>query len=141
MTSRENRNHGSNLMITIVLFLIGIGMGLYALGEGEGIDRIDDFGLLAVGLISALWYLAGRSRLEGSVVPLALTLLALAVQVLGVVLEVGDREAVGDNVAGMVLLVPLTLFTLWQYVHRPTWIGAQPSGEESQVTTRVGQTD
>ena len=31
------------------------------------------------------------------------SLLALAVQILGVVLEVGDRDAFGDNVAGMVV--------------------------------------
>src|SRR5947209_9074219 len=132
MTKSESRNRGYTLMITTFLFLIGLGMGLYALGEGEGIDRIDDLGLLAVGLIAALWYLAGRSRFERSVVPLALTLLALAVQVLGVVLEVGERNAFGDNVAGMVLLVPLTLFALCRCFRRPSWTGAQPSGEESQ---------
>jgi peptidoglycan/LPS O-acetylase OafA/YrhL len=141
MTTRENRNRRYNLIIATSLFLIGLGMGLYALGEGEAIDRIDDVGLLAVGLIAALWYLAGRPRLERSVAPLALTVLALAVQALGVVLEIGDREAFGDNVAGMVLLVPLTLFALWQYLRRPTRIRRHPSGEEAQVTARVGRTE
>jgi hypothetical protein len=141
MTNSNTVSRAYSLVITIFLFLIGLGMGLYALGEDEGVDRLDDFGLLAVGLIAVLCYLAGRYRFKRSVVPLGLTLLALAVQVLGVVLELGDRSAFGDNAVGMVLLVPLTLFALWQYFRRTTGIGAQPVGEGSRVTAPLGQTE
>jgi hypothetical protein len=124
MTTTEIYNRGYNLMLTAFLFLIGLGMGPEALGESDGVDRIDDLGLFVIGVTAILWYLISGSRGKRTVTPLVLAALALAVQILGVFVEVGDRDAFGDNLIGMVMLLPLTLFAIWQYVRRPTWMGA-----------------
>jgi hypothetical protein len=133
MTNNEILNRGHNLIITTILFLTGLGMALFAPGESDGVDRIDDLGLLVVGLLALLWSLASKSRFQRSVIPLGLTLLALAVQVLGVVLEAGDKASFGDNVAGAIILLALTLFACWQYVRRPTWTSTRTSIAESRV--------
>lgn len=137
MTVTEILNRSYNLMIATVLFLIGLGMVPNAAGEHDGIDPIDDLGLFVVGLAAIMWYLAGRSRFRRSVIPLALTLLALVVQIGGVVLEAGDTSAFGDNASGILMLVPLTIFALWQYVRAPLTPSPPPSrGEESLTAAR-----
>jgi uncharacterized membrane protein len=105
-------------MIVAFLFFIGLSMGASAAPEGDFTDKIDDLGLLAIGLIAVAWYLAS-GRAQRSVIPLALTLLALAFQTLGVFLEVGDKTSFGDNIGGLVMLAPFTLFAFWQYVRQP----------------------
>jgi hypothetical protein len=118
MTPRQIVNRGYNLMIVAFLFFIGLSMGASAAPEGDFTDKIDDLGLLAIGLIAVAWYLAS-GRAQRSVIPLALTLLALAFQTLGVFLEVGDKTSFGDNIGGLVMLAPFTLFAFWQYVRQP----------------------
>jgi hypothetical protein len=133
MSNNEILNRSYNLIITTILSLTGLGMALAALGEGDGVDRIDELGLLVVGLVALVWSLGSKSRFERSLVPLGLTLLALAFQVVGVVLEAGDKASFGDNLVGMVVLLPLTLFATWQYARYPTWARTRTSMSESHV--------
>jgi hypothetical protein len=125
MTIEEVRDRGYNLLVTTVLFLAGIGLGSSAIPEGDAIDKVDDVGLLVVGLVAAGWYLFGGMRLRRTPVPLVLAVLALAVQVLGAFLEFGDEASFGDNIGGMLMLVPLTGIAVWQYL-RPLALGARP---------------
>ncbi|HEV7126414.1 MAG TPA: hypothetical protein VGN32_03110 [Ktedonobacterales bacterium] len=118
LTPRLILNRGYNLMIVAFLFFIGLSMGANAIPEGDFADKIDDLGLLAIGLLAVVWYLtSGRTR--RSVVPVVLTTLALAFQVLGVFLEISDKASFGDNIGGMFMLVPFILFAIWQYVRQP----------------------
>lgn len=133
-------NRGYNLMITAFLFLIGLAMGSNALPEGGVSDKVDDFGLFAVGLIAVVWYLSGSNRFTRSRIPIALALVAVAVQVLGVVLEAGDDKALGDNIGGMLMLVPLTLFAIWQYVRVPEWAKPSMPGPQSSHAMGTGIT-
>src|ERR1700730_16971067 len=57
-TPTQLLNRGYNLMIIAFLFLIGLAMGTNAIPEGGFSDKIDDFGLFAVGVIAVVWYLA-----------------------------------------------------------------------------------
>lgn len=118
MTPTQILNRGYNLMIVAFLFFIGLSMGASAAPEGDFSDKIDDLGLLAIGLVAVAWYLTS-GRAKRSAVPLALTMLALAVQALGVVIEAGDKTSVGDNIGGMVMLAPFTVFALWQFMRHP----------------------
>ena|SRR5579883_872395 len=121
MTPQQIWNRGYNLMIVAFLFFVGLSMGADAIPEGEFTDKIDDLGLLAVGIIAVVWYLtSGRSR--RTIVPLVLSGLALAFQIVGVVLEVGDSASFGDNIGGMVILVPFLLFAIWQYARQPSML-------------------
>ena len=139
MTPTQVAQRGYNLMAAAFLFFIGMGLGTNAIPEVGFADKIDDLSLLIVGLIAVLWYLTvGRTR--RSIVPVVLTVLALAAQGLGVVLEVSDKDAFGDNIGGMVILVPFLLFIVWQYMRQARVIGvvisAGPAGVESEAARR-----
>ncbi len=125
MTLEEVRNRGNNLLVTTVLLLAGIGLGSSAIPEGETVDKIDDVGLLVVGLVALAWYLFAGMRTRRTLVPSALAALALAVQVIGVFLESDDKASFGDNIGGMLMLVPLAGVALWQYL-RPLAVDTQP---------------
>jgi hypothetical protein len=139
MTPTQVAHRGYNLMAAAFLFFIGLGMGSNAIPEANFPDKIDDLALLTIGLITVLWYLTiGRTR--RSIAPVVLTALALAAQVLGVVLEVSDKDAFGDNIGGMVILVPFLLFMIWQYARQARVIDvvipAGPAGLERQAARR-----
>ncbi len=114
MTLRESINHGYNLMMTAVLFFGGIAFGTLAFSptENDWLDRLDDIGLPLIGIVAVVWFLAGRNRYRRSVVPVVLAGLALVVQLLAVPLENDDPAAFGDNIGGLVFLVPFFIFTL-----------------------------
>jgi hypothetical protein len=126
MTSEQVRNRGYNLLVTTVLFTAGLGLGSSAIPEGDLADKVDDLGLLVIGLVAAGWYLFGGARLRRTPVPLVLTVLALVAQLAGVFLEAGDKESFGDNIGGMLMLVPFTGIALWQYL-RPIGLSERPS--------------
>ncbi len=58
-------------MVTTVLFFGGIAFGSVALSpvENDWGDRLDDIGLLVVGIACLVWYVIGRDRFRRSVVP------------------------------------------------------------------------
>ena len=114
LTANELGNYAYNLMVTAVLFFGGIAFGTLAFSptENDWFDRFDDIGLPLIGIICAVWFLAGRNRYARSAVPLVLAGLALVVQVIAVPLETDDPAAFGDNIGGLVFLVPFFIFAL-----------------------------
>lgn len=115
MTIIQIQNRGYNLMMAAFLFFVGLGFGTDAIPEGELADKIDDLGLLVVGIIALVWYLSSN-HYKRTPIPIVLTVLALAFQVVGVLLEHDDPASFGDNIGGMLMLVPLMIFALWQYL-------------------------
>ncbi len=117
MTLKESINHGYNLMVTVVLFFAGLAFGSVAASptENDWTDRLDDIGLVLVGLIILIWFLVGRNRYQRSAVPLVLAGVALAVQALAIVFETDDPAAFGDNIGGLVLYAPFFVFALIYY--------------------------
>ncbi len=118
MTLKESINHSFNLMVTVVLLFGGLAFGTLAFSpvENDWFDRLDDIGLPLIGIICVVWFLTGRNRYLRSVVPLLLTGLALAVQLLAIPLERDDAAAFGDNIGGLVLLAPFFIFALVYYL-------------------------
>lgn len=108
-------NRGFNLLTVTILGLAGLAFGTVGFNETDLPDKIDDFGLLAVGAVSLVWYLAGSSRAQRTVVPVVLIVLALLVQFLGVGLEHDDKTAFGDNIGGLFLFVPAVITVIFQY--------------------------
>jgi hypothetical protein len=106
---------GYNLMAVALLFLGGLAFGTLVFGEAEFADKIDDGGLLAVGVIAVVWYLVGANRFRLTRWPLALAVAAVVLQVIGVVVERSDSAELGDNIGGMILYVPLLIFLYLQY--------------------------
>jgi hypothetical protein len=116
MTVQDAVNRGFNLMVTAFLFLGGIAFGTVITEETDLPDKIDDAGFLALGFITLAWYfLAGKTK--RSVVPVVLVAVAVANQILGVILEHDDKNAFGDNIGGMFLFIPLLIFVSAQYFY------------------------
>ncbi len=121
MTLEESIHRAFNLMVTTVLFFGGIAFGLVALSpvENDWGDRLDDIGLLLIGLLAVVWYLTGRNRLRRSVMPVVLAGLAMVIQLLAIPLERDDPAAFGGNIGGLVMLIPFFVFVLISYLRVP----------------------
>ncbi len=114
MTLEESINRGFNLMVTTVLFFGGIAFGAVAFSpvENDWGDRLDDIGLPLIGILCVIWYLSGRNRLQRSWIPVALVALAALVQLIAIPLEHDDPSAFGDNIGGLVMLIPFLAFAV-----------------------------
>ena len=115
MTTQDAINRGYNLLACTALPIVGLSFSPVASLEGDLSDKLDDIGLALVGALALIWYLVGRNRFKRSVVPLALASLAVAVQVLGMVLEFGDRASFGDNIGGIVVTGSFFVVLLVQF--------------------------
>jgi hypothetical protein len=102
-------NRGFNLLAASVLGLSGLAFGSLIFEETDLLDKLDNSILVLVAIVAVAWYLVGNHRYERSVVPIALAGVALAGQLLGVAIEAGDAAALGDDIGGMLLFVPLLL--------------------------------
>lgn len=110
------RDRGYNLMVTSFMFIAGLAFGSGGFNEKDLPDKIDDFALLAVGVVTLLFYLFGGRRFKRTAVFPSLVVLGAAAQILGVVLENSDKEAFGDNIGGMLVYLPLTVLAFWQFL-------------------------
>jgi hypothetical protein len=104
-----------NIMVTAVLFFAGIAFGGVIFSETDPPDMVDDAGLVAVALLAVLWYRVGWHRYRRSIIPTALAVLALLVQLAAVPLEREDAAAFGDNVGGLILFGTFAVFAIYQY--------------------------
>ncbi len=88
ITAREARDRGYNLMVAALVIIGGLAFGIPAFREAETADKLDDFALLGIALLTLIWYRVGRQRFQRSLVPLGLVVNALFVFVplLGVAL-------------------------------------------------------
>ncbi len=84
--------------------------------ENDWLDRLDDIGLLLIGIACLIWFLSGRSRYQRTAIPLVFAGGALAIQLLAVPLERDDAAAFGDNIGALVLLLPFFVFALVYYL-------------------------
>ena len=66
-----------------------------------------------------VWYFLGQNRFARSWVPVVLALLSLPVQSYGLLNEINDKEAVGNDIGGMFIYVPLFFFILYQFLRPP----------------------
>ena len=126
MTVDQALNRGYNLMLTAFLLLTGIAFTSGGIRENDLTDKLDDLGLLALGIILLVWYLMRENRLQRSLVPVLMVVLALFVQIYGLLNEISDKEAVGNDIGGMFIYVPLVFFALYQYLRRPRVEATRP---------------
>jgi hypothetical protein len=126
MTVDQALNRGFNLMLTTILLLTGVAFASGGIRENDLTDKLDDLFLLGLGIILLAWYLVGQNRFQRSLVPVVIVVLALPVQVWGLINEINDKEAVGNDIGGMFIYLPLVLFTLYQYLRPPRLEASRP---------------
>lgn len=83
--------------------------------EADPIDKIDNSLLAVLGVIAVVWYFTGRHWARRSAVPVYLGAAALLVQIAGFALEIGDPTALGDDIPGLLLYVPLLIILVALY--------------------------
>jgi uncharacterized membrane protein YGL010W len=130
-------NRGFNLLAVTILALAGLAFGTVGFTENELPDKLDDFGLLAVGAIALVWYLAGSSRTRRTIVPVVLIVLAAVVQFVGVGLEHDDKQAFGDNIGGLFLFIPAVITVIFQYWRTGRLLGASVEGRQLPEDARL----
>ena len=119
MTVEQALNRGYNLMLKTFILLTGLAFASGGIRENDLTDKLDDLGLLALGIILLVWYLLGENRYRRSIFPVVFILLTVPPQIWGLINEINDKEAVGNDIGGMFIYIPLALFTLYQYLRPP----------------------
>ena len=126
MTAQQAVNRGLNLLMVSFVLLTGLAFASGGIRENDLLDKLDDLILLALGIVLLVWYLMGENRFSRSWIPVGLVLLTVPVQVWGLINEINDKEAVGNDIGGMFIYPPLALFVLYQFVRPPKSQAASP---------------
>jgi hypothetical protein len=126
LTVDQALNRGFNLMLTTIILLTGLAFASGGIRENDLTDKLDDLGLLALGIILLVWYLMRENRLQRSLFPVIIVVVVLLVQIYGLLNEINDKEAVGNDIGGMFIYVPLVIFSFYQYLRRPRVEATRP---------------
>ena len=118
MTVQQALSRGYNLLFTFILLLIALFAATGIPGE-DGLDKIDDAGILLAALILMVWYFLKRNRFQRTLFPLAMGGLAAAFQVFGIVYELtkdgSSSDDFGNDAIGAIMLVIFFVFAGFQY--------------------------
>ncbi len=126
-TWEEALNRGLNLLVAVALGVSGLTFGSDLFAEMDALDKIDNSLLALVGVVAVVWYFTGRHWAQRSAVPVYLTVAALAAQVLGLGIEMGDSNALGDDIPGMILYVTLLVVVVLIYQANGRYLAARGS--------------
>lgn len=127
ITLSESVNRALNLLVATALGLTGLTFGSDLFAETDPIDKLDNTLLAVVGVVAVVWYFTGRHWAQRSRVPMVLAAVALLVQLVGVAIEIGDPTALGDDIPGMVLFVPLLVIVTALYSINGRYLKALPA--------------
>ena len=117
MTLRDALNRSYNLLGVGIIVLSGLSFFSDLPAEIDQLPHIVDEVLLAVlAIVALIWYFIGRNKYSHTVMPIVFAVIALAIKVLGLVLEFSDANDRGDEFGALVLFVSLIILLVWQYV-------------------------
>ncbi len=91
--------------------VLGFGLIPEILRETEWIDRGDDIILVLLAIMVSSWYLSGKNRFQRSLVPFGLLIVALAIKIAGLTLEIGDPDAAGDEFGVIPVLLLIVILS------------------------------
>jgi len=115
ITTQEAVLRGTNLLAVSIVALSGIAFFPEFFLEDEGPFKLDEVGLLVVGLAGMAWYLIGRHKFSRSLVPMVLVGTGLLIKIIGLVIEFGDTEDRGDDIGALILFALAVALVAWQY--------------------------
>lgn len=117
ITVRDALNRGYNLLGVGIIAISGLSFFSDLPAEIDQPSHIVDEVLLAIlALVAFIWYLAGRNNYSRTVMPIIFAVLALAIKVLGLLLELGNPEDRGDEFGALVLFGVTIIVLVWQYL-------------------------
>jgi hypothetical protein len=109
-------NRGYNMLAAVVLGVIGFGFSVVIFGEPDLVDKIDNTILLIVGSVAVAWYFIANNRFRRSAVPILLGGVAVAGQILGIFIEIGDPKAIGDDFGALTLYLSTLVALVGIYI-------------------------
>jgi hypothetical protein len=97
ITVREATNRGNNMLMIGYLAITASAIVERLIGEDDLVDRIDEAVIILLAIAGLVWYFSRRHRYQHSFAPLALFIAAFVVQVGGLMAEISDPAAAGDD--------------------------------------------
>ena len=97
ITVREATNRGNNMLMVGYLAITASAIVEQIIGEDDLVDRIDEAVIILLAIAGLVWYFSRRNRFQHSFAPLALFIAAFVVQAGGLMAEIGDPAAAGDD--------------------------------------------
>ena len=116
MSLKDAINRTTNLVATAIAALAGFAFLPEVFVEDHLSYKVDDALLFLIGLGAVAWYKKGKNRFSRSVLPVLLVFAGLVVKTAGVIVEIKDKDDVGDDFGGLILFLLGSLFIAWIYV-------------------------
>ena len=115
MSATAVANRGFNLLGTTLLAMGGLLFGAVVFQEKDLTDKVDDGGFLVVAALGLAWYLWRAHRIQRSTAPIVFAIVAVLVQIAGLILERDDPTAFGDNIGGVLYFGATLALLAFQY--------------------------
>ncbi len=106
---------GKNFFAVGFFVVAGFSFLTDLMAEGEFSARLDEYLLVALALVAVWWYVVGNNKFKHSFVPVFLMILASLIKLLGIFLEWGDTEDLGNDIGGIVFFLVALFIVIWQY--------------------------
>jgi hypothetical protein len=106
LTVPEAINRGNNQLMIGLMALTFIPL-IFAIGEDDLIDRVDDILIVLLAVAGIIWYFSRRNRYQHSFTPLALVIVSFIAQAAGLFLEIGDP--LGDGIDDIPVIAAFTM--------------------------------
>lgn len=115
MTVQEAVNRTNNLVAASIVALAGFTFFPEFFIEDEVSHRLDEGLLFLLAIWAIIWYRRGQNRFKRTVAPIWFVGGALAIKILGIILEHSDKEDLGDDMGALVLFILATALVVWLY--------------------------
>lgn len=115
MNIKEAINRGFNLLSISIASLAGLAFMPEIFLEKDRIDKLDDALLLIIAIFGMWWYNKSNNKYVRSALPMVLVLIGLGVKLGGLLIELDDPEAFGDDIGGLILFVLAAVLVVKQY--------------------------
>ena len=125
MTIQESINRSVNLLGTSINALAAFAFAPEMFVEQDPPDKIDDVLVFLIGLVAMWWYWKGGNSYKRSIAPVVFILLATVVKIAGLLIELDDPEAMGDDAGGVILFILASGLVIYQYLKAKKLLLAQ----------------
>lgn len=108
-------NRTTNLLATSILVITGLSFLPEMIVETELPFKLDDAGLFVLGLIGFFWYRRGQNRFSRSFIPIYLIFFGLVIKIIGVIMEIKEKDDVGDDFGGTIVFIVAAVIISYIY--------------------------
>ena len=104
------------MVATAIVALAGFAFSPESVLEPEIPFKIDEILLFWLGIGAIGWYLWGKNKWKHSIVPVLFVWGGLAIKIMAIVIELKDKEDVGDDFGALILFILATALVTFLYL-------------------------